>query len=48
MFNINGKVWRILLVSPYHPMLKAPNGTFTIGSCNDETKTIYIADDLEA
>ena len=29
-------------------MLKAPNGTFTIGSCNDETKTIYIADDLEA
>ena len=29
-------------------MLKAPNGTFTIGSCNDVTKTIYIADDLEA
>ena len=29
-------------------MLKAPNGTVTIGSCNDVTKTIYIADDLEA
>lgn len=48
MFKINGEVWRILLVSPYHPMLRMFDGTFTIGSCNDETKTIYIADDLEA
>ena len=46
MFNINGETWRVLLVSPNHPQLLNDNGTYTIGACNDLTKTIYISDDL--
>lgn len=48
MFNINGERWRVLLVSPYHHMLRTPTGDFTLGSCNDDTKTIYINNELDA
>lgn len=47
MVNINGETWRILLVSPYHPMLIQPNGNFAVGACDDFSKTIYICDDLD-
>jgi uncharacterized protein YjaZ len=46
MFKINGEKWRVLLVSPYHPMLERSDKTFALGSCSDINKTIYISDDL--
>lgn len=42
MFDINGEVWDVLFVSPYHPALYRNDGSLTIGSCDDDTKTIYI------
>ena len=47
MININGETWRVLLVSPNHPALKNPTGSFALGCCDDITKTIYISDDLK-
>lgn len=44
--NINGEIWKILLVSPNHPCLHRSDGSFTIGACDDITKTIYIAQNL--
>lgn len=46
MFIINNELWRILLVSPNHPMLYREDGSLTIGSCCNETKTIYVNDML--
>ena len=46
MLNINGETWRILLVSPNHPMLQRPNGFFSLGCCNDLNKTIYINENI--
>lgn len=46
MLNINGEEWRIVLVSPTHPALFMSNGKLTIGSCDDNTKTIYINNQL--
>ena len=42
MITINGEKWRVLLVSPQHPALITSNGTTTLGSCDDNLKTIYI------
>jgi Zn-dependent peptidase ImmA (M78 family) len=47
MINFNGEVWRVLLVSPNHPMLFRLNGTWTIGACDDDLKTIYISENLD-
>lgn len=47
MINFNGEVWRVLLVSPNHPMLQREDGSWTIGACDDNVKTIYISDDLD-
>ena len=46
MLNINGETWRILLVSPNHPMLRRPNGLYSPGCCNDLNKTIYIDENV--
>lgn len=46
MFKINNVEWRILLVSPNHYKLQRDDGTYTIGSCDNTTKTIYICDML--
>lgn len=46
MFYINNQPWRIHLVSPNHHALQRPDGSYTIGSCDDELKTIYINDML--
>lgn len=48
MFNINGEEWRIVIVSPFHPQLLRSDNTFTLGSCNDRNKTIYIRENLSA
>ena len=46
MVNINGEGWRILLVTPNHPYLQRPDGSFSIGCCDDITKAIYINENL--
>jgi hypothetical protein len=46
MFNINGENWKIFLVSNNHPALLRSDGSFTIGSCDDNTKSIYILENL--
>lgn len=47
MFEINGELWFVRFVSPDHPVLIMDNGEYTIGTCDDPTKTIYLADSLE-
>ena len=42
MFSINGEIWRVKFVSPFHPMMFRIDGTQTIGACDDITKTIYV------
>ena len=46
MAKINGEDWKILLVSSNHPALQRPDGSFTLGCCDDEVKTIFIVDNL--
>lgn len=46
MLNINGEDWKILIVSPTHPALHRSNNSFTIGACDDDTKSIYISENL--
>lgn len=47
MFTINGEIWRLILVSPHHPALQRDDGSFALGMCYDENKTIYMSDELE-
>lgn len=44
--EINYCYWRIFLVSDNHPMLRRSDGSYTLGSCDDDHKAIYIRDDL--
>lgn len=46
-FVINGLGWRVRIVPPTHPMLLTNRNTFTLGCCDNSTKTIYIADGLD-
>lgn len=48
MVNINGEGWDVLLVPPSHPELQRSDGSWTIGMCNDETKCIYISDNIKS
>ena len=47
MFNINGYDWKVKLVSPNHPQLQRSDGLWTIGSCNNNLRIIYISDMLD-
>lgn len=46
MFKINGDNWRVVFVSPYHPMLQKKDDSYTLGACVDDTKKIYINNEL--
>lgn len=46
MFNINGIDWAIVQTSPNHPKLARSDGSFTIGACDNNTKTIYLSENL--
>ena len=46
MVNINGEDWKIVIVSSNHPALMRPNGSFTLGCCDDNVKKIFIVDGL--
>ena len=47
MFYINNVLWKLALVSPDFPLLQKPNGEFTIGACDNLTRTIYINNTLK-
>lgn len=42
MFIINGVNWKLAYVSPNFPLLRRMNGEYTIGACDNLTRTIYI------
>ena len=46
MININGEEWHIAMVSPLDPVLQRSDKSYTIGVCDDTTKTIYINKEL--
>ena len=46
MFEINGIIWQVAIVSPNHPALKMPNGNYAIGCCNTDNKTIYLSEEV--
>lgn len=47
MFIINGIYWKLNFVSPDFPLLQRANGEFTIGACDNLTRTIYINEMLQ-
>ena len=42
MCLINGIYWKISFVAPNFPLLQRPNGDFSIGACDNLTRTIYL------
>lgn len=46
MITINGEKWRVKLCSPFNPVLRQKDGSYTIGVCDDTIKTIYISYDI--
>lgn len=47
MFQINGIYWLIKWVHPYNNVLLRKDGTYTVGICDNKTKTISLSDNLE-
>ena len=47
MFTINGIYWRIKWVHPNSNNLLKEDGTYTLGVCDNATKTISLSDRLE-
>jgi hypothetical protein len=47
LFNINGEDWTILSVVPDSPYLKRRSGGYTVGVCDDNLKTIFVATGLD-
>lgn len=43
MFTINHEIWVIKFMQPYDEIFRMDNGEFTIGVCDDNTKTIYLS-----
>ena len=46
MVNINGIGWKILTVSSNHPALMRPDGSYTLGCCDNNSNIIYIVEYL--
>lgn len=46
MFLINNIYWKLAFVSPDFPLLMRPNGEYSVGACDNLTRTIYINDTL--
>ncbi len=46
MFLINSVYWKLALVSPDFPLLKRGSGEYSIGACDNLTRTIYINNTL--
>ena len=48
MLNINGVSWRILLVPPTSSTLARSDGSLASGVCDNDTKYIYINENLNS
>ena len=46
MYVINGIYWKLAFVPPDFPLLQRFNGDYTIGACDNLTRTIYISEML--
>ncbi len=46
MFLINNVYWKLAFVEPNFPLLMQKNGFYTIGACDNLTRTIYINNTL--
>lgn len=42
MFLINNIYWKLAFVVPDYPLLRRFNGEYSIGACDNLTRTIYI------
>ena len=47
MIRINGVVWRVMLVPPFHPGLRRSDRNFALGCCDYFTRIIYISKDIQ-
>lgn len=47
MFLINGIYWKLSYVPANFPLLQRLNGDYTIGACDNLTKTIYINENIQ-
>ena len=47
MFIINNIYWKLAYVSADFPLLQRMDGSFTIGACDNLTRTIYINENLQ-
>ena len=47
MFLINNVYWKLSFVAPDFPLLQRLNGEFSIGACDNLTRTIYINETLQ-
>ena len=47
MIVINGIEWKLKFVNPWDEKLVRDDGTRSVGMCDRDTKTIYIAKNLE-
>lgn len=47
MFLINNVYWKLTFVASDFPLLQKWNGEFTIGACDNLTRTIYINEFLQ-
>ena len=47
MFLINNVYWKLSFVAPHFPLLQRLNGEFSIGACDNLTRTIYINETLQ-
>ena len=46
MFLINNTYWKLAFVSPDFPLLQRESGDYSIGACDNLTRTIYINETL--
>ncbi len=46
MFLINNIYWKLAFVEPNYPLLMNYNGNYSIGACDNLTRTIYINNTL--
>ncbi len=47
MFTINNENWLIKFIAPADRMFRVKDGSYTVGACDDITKTIYLANNLK-
>lgn len=47
MISINKHIWNIKFVYPYHPILFTSDDEYTIGACDNKTKTIYLSSEIQ-